>query len=231
MKIRIKFRKTGNVKYIGHLDVMRYFQKLFRRAEIDIKYTQGFHPHPVMSFASPLGVGMESFGEYLDLEVNTTLPPQEAIRVCNESSVEGIQLTEYVILPEGSKNAMSLVSAADYRYLFRENIPDAGKQKVWQEKLASYLEQPSIMVVKKTKKSEKEIDIRPAIYQMKWCEEQPGFFLQLSAGSVLNIKPELVLTDFFSFAGETFDPYAFRRIRLEMYAGEKDALVPLWQMN
>lgn len=229
MKIRIKFQKTGNVKYIGHLDVMRYFQKLFRRAGIDIKYTKGFHPHPIMSFASPLGVGMESEGEYLDLEVHTTLPPQDAVSVCNAASVDGIRLTEYVILPDDAKNAMSQVSAADYLYIFQEHIPDAAKQTGLQEKLAAYLAQPSIMVMKKTKKSEKEIDIRPGIFRMEWCEKQPGFFLQLSAGSVQNIKPELVLDDFFSFAGEAFDPYDFRRIRLEMYAGEKEALVPLWQ--
>ena len=77
MKIRIKFSKTGAVRYIGHLDVMRYFQKLNRRAGIDVKYTTGFSPHQVMSFAAPLGVGLESYGEYVDIEVNSTLSSVE----------------------------------------------------------------------------------------------------------------------------------------------------------
>ena len=54
MKIRIKFTKQGPVKFIGHLDVMRYFQKAMRRADVDIKYSEGFSPHQVMSFAAPL---------------------------------------------------------------------------------------------------------------------------------------------------------------------------------
>lgn len=229
MKIRIKFRKSGNIKYIGHLDLMRYFQKLFRRAGIDISYSKGFNPHPVMSFASPLGVGMESEGEYLDVEVNSTLDPEEAIRVCNLASVDGVQLTRYVILPDDAKKSMSLVSAADYRYVWKEHIPDADRQINWQEMLEAYLSRQEIVVKKKTKKSEQEIDIRPAIYRMEWLPDAPGFFFRLSAGSVLNIKPELVLTDFFAYAGNVFDPYDFSRIRLEMYTGEKDALVPLWK--
>ena len=58
MKIRIKFRKTGNMKFIGHLDVMRYFQKAIRRADVEICYSGGFSPHQIMSFAAPLGVGI-----------------------------------------------------------------------------------------------------------------------------------------------------------------------------
>ena len=66
MKIRIKFSKTGVMKFIGHLDIMRYFQKAIRRAEIDVTYTGGYSPHQVMSFAAPLGVGLESQGEYFE---------------------------------------------------------------------------------------------------------------------------------------------------------------------
>ena len=65
MKIRVKFSKHGAMKFIGHLDIMRYFQKAIRRAEIPIVFTEGFSPHMVMSFASPLGVGIESEGEYM----------------------------------------------------------------------------------------------------------------------------------------------------------------------
>ena len=74
MKIRIKFRKYGNMKFIGHLDVMRYFQKAIRRADVGIRYSEGFSPHQIMSFAAPLGVGITSEGEYLDIEV---VPPEE----------------------------------------------------------------------------------------------------------------------------------------------------------
>ena len=58
MKVRIKFSKQGPVKFIGHLDVMRYFQKAMRRAAIDIKYSEGFSPHQIMSFAAPRGLSL-----------------------------------------------------------------------------------------------------------------------------------------------------------------------------
>ena len=70
MKVRFKFSKHGVLKYIGHLDLMRYFQKAFRRTDIDVLYSKGFSPHMIMSFAQPLGVGVESDGEYFDVEVS-----------------------------------------------------------------------------------------------------------------------------------------------------------------
>ena len=62
MKIRIKFAKTGVMKFVGHLDVMRYFQKAIRRAELPMDNSDGFSPHMLLSFASPLGVGISSTG-------------------------------------------------------------------------------------------------------------------------------------------------------------------------
>ena len=58
MKTRIKFSKEGNLRFVGHLDMMRYFQKANRRAELPVAYSEGFHPHQIMSFAAPLGMGL-----------------------------------------------------------------------------------------------------------------------------------------------------------------------------
>ena len=69
LKARIKFCKYGSMKYIGHLDIMRYFQKAIRRSGLPIKYSEGFNPHQIMSFAAPLGVGITSDGEYMDIEL------------------------------------------------------------------------------------------------------------------------------------------------------------------
>lgn len=69
MKARLRFNKMGSMMYIGHLDLMRYFQKLFRRCGLDVSYSKGFNPHQIMSFASPLGLGLTSIGEYLDLSL------------------------------------------------------------------------------------------------------------------------------------------------------------------
>ena len=70
MKIRIKFSKQGNLRFVGHLDMMRYFQKANRRAELPIAYSEGFSPHQIMSFAAPLGMGLEGLAEYFDIRID-----------------------------------------------------------------------------------------------------------------------------------------------------------------
>lgn len=68
------------MKFIGHLDIMRYFQKAIRRAEIPIAFTSGYSPHMIMSFANPLGVGLTSDGEYFDIELTESIASKEAVR-------------------------------------------------------------------------------------------------------------------------------------------------------
>ena len=89
MKIRIKFRKYGVMKFIGHLDIMRFFQKAMRRADIPIAFTGGFSPHMIMSFANPLGVGVTSDGEYFDIELSEEINMSDAVIRMNAVSVEG----------------------------------------------------------------------------------------------------------------------------------------------
>ena len=89
MKARIKFRKYGALRFIGHLDVMRFFQKVMRRADIPIAFTGGFSPHMIMSFASPLGIGLSSDGEYFDIELTEQIDSREAVRSMNQACVEG----------------------------------------------------------------------------------------------------------------------------------------------
>ena len=118
MKIRIRFGKQGALKFIGHLDMMRYFQKALRRAEVDMKYSEGFNPHMIMSFAAPLGVGITSEGEYFDIEVLSTQDSKTALKKLNDAMVEGVQVLSYRKLPDTAKTAMSIVAAADYELSF-----------------------------------------------------------------------------------------------------------------
>lgn len=127
MKIRIKFTKYGPLRFIGHLDVMRFFQKAIRRAGIDVTYTTGFSPHQVMSFAAPLGVGLTSNGEYMDIQVNSIPSPRDGLTSCqvltqqlNSASVRGLDVISVRILPENAGNAMASVAAASYTVRFRE---------------------------------------------------------------------------------------------------------------
>ena len=227
LKVRVKFSKEGAVKFIGHLDVMRYFQKAIRRAGIDVAYSEGFSPHMIMSFAAPLGVGVTSTGEYFDMELKSAVSSRQMEDAFNAQMAEGIRVLSVREIPQGKAHAaMSLVAAADYLVSFREGkAPAAG----WQDRVRQFLDQKEIVILRKTKRSEKETDIRPWIYQME--VRQDAIFLQLAAGSVHNLKPELVLEAFAAFLGEELAPFALMVHRLETYANvgseEERRLVPL----
>lgn len=127
MKVRIKFAKEGMMKFIGHLDIMRYFQKAIRRAELPIAYSEGFSPHMILSFAAPLGVGITSLGEYFDMELTREMPTEEIRRRLDQEMVEGMRVLSARRVPDGkTSKAMSLVAAADYRILFREGRQPSG---------------------------------------------------------------------------------------------------------
>ena len=103
------------MKFIGHLDIMRYFQKAIRRAEIPIAFTSGYSPHMIMSFANPLGVGLTSDGEYFDIELTESIASKEAVRRLNEQMVDGMEIVSFVQIPDDKKSkGMSIVAGADY---------------------------------------------------------------------------------------------------------------------
>lgn len=214
MKVRIKFAKMGHMKFVGHLDTMRYFQKAVRRAGLPIAFSAGFSPHMIMSFAAPLGVGTTSLGEYFDMELTETVTTSEIEARLNEVMVDGISVCSARQVEDGkASTAMSLVAAADYHIQFRE-----GKEPsvVWKEKIKEFLGQKEIVVTKKTKRSEKTVDIRPYIYEMHL--DGDGIFMQLASASSNYTKPELVMDTFLAYLGEESQPYAYMIERREVYA-------------
>ena len=235
MKIRIKFRKWGVMKFIGHLDMMRYFQKAMRRAHIDICYSEGFSPHQIMSFAAPLGVGITSDVEYLDIEVNASESSEASMKALNATMVDGVMVTSYVRLPDDAKTAMSIVAAADYRLSYKEGYESPYTTSQWKEIVQKHFtEQPKFLIVKKTKKSEREVDLKPLVYQffVEGDENAPQFHISVSTGSVDNIKPELVLSSVYEKCGLVYEDAAIQIHREEVYArDENGALIPLCDMG
>lgn len=214
MKVRIKFAKYGVMKFIGHLDVMRFFQKVMRRAEIDIKYTEGMSPHMVMSFAAPLGVGLTSVGEYVDIELRTPISTAKALEQMNKVMVEGMEILDFRQIEDGkASKGMSLVAAADYTVTFRKGCAPKGD---WQSDISGFFAQKSIMITKETKKGETEVDIRPMIYKMS---VNAGVVrMQLATGSVANLKPEAVMEAYAKWKGFELEPFALEVNRCEVYA-------------
>lgn len=179
MKARIKFQKYGSMKFIGHLDVMRYFQKLFRRAEIDNEYTKGFSPHQIMSFAAPLGVGLTSDGEYVDVQLLSSDAPEVMIERINRAVTEGFRIIGFHPLLDREENhkavtAMSLIASADYLVSLKDgySLEDINSMKDFKNKFEIFLKEKEIIVDKKTKTSEKAVDIRPMITLTAFDEKE-----------------------------------------------------------
>lgn len=223
MKLRIKFRKYGPVKFIGHLDVMRFFQKTIRRADIDITYSAGYSPHQVMSFAAPLGVGLESNGEYMDIEVNSVTNSQDMIKRLNLASVPGIEIVSVKVLPEGTKNAMASVAAAGYTISFRDGL--APKFDYLSE-LMNFMAKDSIPYTKTTKKGENILDLKPAIYELKAVDNQ--IYMLVNASSSGNIKPAMVMEAYLLLHGEELSENALIITREDTYLNQGDEENPIF---
>ena len=224
MKIRIKFRKWGCMKFIGHLDMMRYFQKAMRRAEVDICYSEGFSPHQIMSFAAPLGVGITSDGEYFDIEVHSTKSSKEMLTDINATMVDGVEVTGYVMLPDDAKTAMSIVTAADYILSYKEGYASPLSYEEWNAKVTElFVEADAFTIVKKTKKSEREVDLKPLVYDFKVRKQdgKPAFYIHVSTGSVDNIKPELLLASMYEKLGLEYREEAIAIHRIDVYTTDE----------
>ncbi|MBP1754906.1 MAG: hypothetical protein H6Q59_1304 [Firmicutes bacterium] len=179
MKARIKFQKYGSMKFVGHLDIMRYFQKVFRRANIDNEYSKGFSPHQIMSFAAPLGVGLTSDGEYLDVQLLSADSPEVMIERINAALTEGFHIIGYRPLLETEPNtktvtAMALVASADYLVSLKDGYEigaDINSKESFAEKFIKFMQSEEIVIGKKTKKSEMDVDIKPMITLVAFEEE------------------------------------------------------------
>lgn len=210
------------MKYIGHLDVMRYFQKAMRRADIPIAFTKGFSPHMIMSFANPLGVGLTSDGEYFDIELKEPIASKAAVRQLNAVMVEGMEVLRFVQIPEEKKaTGMAIIEAADYLA-----IPKHAKALPAASEISCFMEKDEVFVVKQTKKSEKEVNIRPWIYELSLRND--SVFMKVCAGSAVNLKPELVMRALLSVSGSGSCEDSFFYHRLENYARtDGETLIPL----
>ena len=141
----------------------------------------------------------------------------------NQTMAEGIQILQVAVLDETEGNAMASVAAADYLISFRDSVslPDD-----WKEKLTAFYKKDKIPVIKKTKKGEREIDLKETIYQLEIREDQ--VYMLLDAGSGSNMKPGFVLETFCTAENIALPEYPFRVRRLETYKRTGEGkLVPL----
>ncbi|MDR1800884.1 MAG: TIGR03936 family radical SAM-associated protein [Lachnospiraceae bacterium] len=223
MKIRVKFGKEGALIYIGHLDLMRAFQKLFRKAELPVAFSEGFNPHMLMSFAQPLSVGMSSEGEYLDARLKEDIDTEEALKKLKEIVPADLPIYAVKHIPDEKKmGAMTVLSKARYK-VFAPVVPnDSSLHTIaiadglhMESEIEKFLGSEHLISPKMTKTKVEEWDIRPLIHELLFNDN--GFELLLSCGSKANLKPQAVIEAFYEFTGMKV-PKDLHYRRIEMYS-------------
>ena len=224
VKYRIKFQKNGALRYISHLDVMRYFQKVLKRAALPVKYSEGFSPHQLLSFAYPLSLGYTSEGEYLDVVMTERVNEADALMAINETSAEGLKVLAIKELDEKAPNCMSSVFAASYNIRVREkiSIPDDFK-----EKSVDFLGQATIPVNKPKKKGggTVELDLKKYIYDYRFTDER-ALYILVNSGSETNIRPDFVMNLLCEHSNVELceNPYDIHRIDIYENVSEDDSV-------
>ncbi len=209
------------MKYIGHLDTQRYFQKLNRRAGIDVAYSEGYSPHQKMSFAQPLSVGVESEGEYFDLEIRSAYSSERLLSQYASCETEGIRVKDLVLLPGNAENAMASVRAADYEVRFRTGQECPFDLK---EALEEYAEAESWIMQKETKKGSREIDLKELVNSFSLSGEGV-LSLRLCAESGSNVKPGQFIGSLYERKGFAFDPFCLLITRMELLGKDLRPLI------
>ncbi len=200
MKIRIKFSKTGAMRYVGHLDTMHYFQKAFRRTGLKIAFSKGFSPHMLLAFASPLAIGMTTSGDYLDIVLDEDLTEEQVLSRINAQLSEGFEALQAVRLREEAKTPMALLRAASYQ-ISPACIDQSAAASIF-DQAKRMMEQESIIVTKKTKKGESIQNIRPLIYRLEMEDENsiPVLSMMAASGSIEHLKPDLIMNALVHFS-------------------------------
>ena len=171
---RLLFEKTGSAVWMSHLDLMRLFQRAFKRAGLPLKHTQGFNPRPSVSIALPLSVGVESVCELLDFDLEgVSVPCDQIAEKLNQALVSGVRVLEAYETGRKLRDLALLDCVVTLEY-------DAGVPDNAQEAISGLFAQPSVLVEKKTKNGIQEQDIIPMIRKLEILQPEYGV-LQLQA--------------------------------------------------
>lgn len=187
--LRIRFQKTGPLKYISHLDLVRTMTRVIARVHLPIKYTCGFHPIPHLVFSAPLPVGAESPHEFLDVSVLQELEPASVIPLLNAGLPEGLAVDAAYF----AETKFQSITAAEYKIAI--HTPAASPTLA--SACAVALSQKPIMVLKRTKSGDKDVDVSPAIVSAAGVfDKEAGdvvLTLRLRADSGSFLNPDYLL--------------------------------------
>lgn len=186
--IRIKFSKTGSLQYISHLDLQRLWSRALVRAGVPLWYTKGFNPHAKMVFALPLPVGVQSECELLDVKIDKEIDLEDVKELINSQLTDELRVLD-VYYPESK---FADIAKADYR--IELDCPSASEELC--NSINEFFKSEEILMTKRTKSGEKEINISELIYAFltKYCTECGKIIIEatLSAGTE-SLNPEFLI--------------------------------------
>lgn len=191
---RIVFEKIGNSRYISHLDLNRCMFRAIRRSGLPAWYTEGFHPHLYLMFPLALPLGVESICEMMDFRLTEELPPEEILKKLNSALPEGLCALE---VREPGMQTQD-ITGAEYQLCLSTSETDI--TVLW----SAFMEQPEILIQKKTKKGMKEIDIKPMlkVIDQDHQGENLSLTLHLPAGNEHNLNILAVTEAFQNYADQ-----------------------------
>lgn len=195
-----RFEKGGYTKYISHLDLLRVFKRAFKVMGLDIRYSNGYNPHPKMSFAQPLSLGYSSLCEYLEFETLTPHDPDSLREDLAKNLPRDLAITELFQFDSEVKTLAAESDACEYRIF----VPFEGTEEEFRDLFTSYMAQDRITALKKMKKTKtlEEVDIKDKIRSWKVSNEGDNAVIDciLDSGSHSNLSPELVIKSFLDFS-------------------------------
>lgn len=160
--LRIKFEKTGKLQYISHLDLLRTMQTALRRAKVKMIYSEGFNPHMKITFALPLSIGIESVCEYMDIKTDGSVSPMDVKNNLSKNLPSDMKVLDVY----EAESKLTDIKYAEYM-IYLDYGEDTEKAVETGNKIFS----DSLVVTKRTKKGEKEVDISPMIKDVSCCYE------------------------------------------------------------
>ena len=190
--IRVLYKKTGDISYISHLDIVKLMERVSRRAGIKLAYSQGFSPHPKTSFSPALSVGMHSFCEYMDLELeDESIDLQELLDRYNEASVEGIDFVKAKKMEDSTGSIVAFLTNSVYEFGFEYySLDDFEKIREAIEKIS---DEKEIMLERTSKSGNKiEYNIKEMIQKIEVYDDKK-ICCTISTSSSANLNPKVLL--------------------------------------
>ncbi|MCL1964074.1 MAG: TIGR03936 family radical SAM-associated protein [Firmicutes bacterium] len=223
MRMIVAFEKTERVRHIGHLDLLRAMQRALRRSGLPLRYSQGFNPHGMLSFASPLPVGVSGAEELMDAALEADVPEEKFRERLAPAMPYSLPMLRCRAVSDAHPKLMARLQTASYTAA----LPVSSGSEAMAASIPGLLERDVIWAVRRTKSGEKSCDIRPMLHALDAAvgEEAVVFACRVSLTERETLKPTLLLETLAGQAGIPWEEHAASvRLRRECLYGEKDRL-------